>query len=98
MTKAFRGYINYIKDDDDAKKAWDFAAHVALEQLLLDSWNGVRRDRLPTAADKDTDPPDRPLESDPTIDPTDTHPQPDTLHIGHPSALCRSALTPQQEV
>ena len=77
MTKAFRGYINYIKDDDDAKKAWDFAAHVALEQLLLDSWNGVRRDRLPTTADKDMDPTDRPLESDLTINPTDTPPQPD---------------------
>ena len=36
MTKAFRGYINYIKDDDEeAPKAWAYATHVDLQDLLL---------------------------------------------------------------
>jgi hypothetical protein len=42
MTKAFRGYINYIKDDDEeALKAWEFATYVSCEDLLLTAWQGI---------------------------------------------------------
>ena len=74
MTKAFRGYINYIKDDDDAQKALDFAEHVALENLLLTAWEGVRRDLLPSPDDMVTEPADMPLSNDPTLLPTVTFP------------------------
>ena len=40
MTKAFRGYINYIKDDEEALKAWEFATYVSCEDLLLTAWQG----------------------------------------------------------
>ena len=77
MTKAFRGYINYIKDDDDSQKAWGFAVHVTLEELLLDAWNGVRRDLLPAIDDMDSEPPDQPTVSYPTLDPAYMPPHPD---------------------
>jgi hypothetical protein len=74
MKKAFRGYINYIKDDDDAQKAWDFAEHVALQDLLLTAWEGVRRDLLPSPDDMVTELVDTPHSNNPTPNPTETFP------------------------
>ena len=74
MKKAFRGYINYIKDDDDAQKAWDFAEHVALQDLLLTAWEGVRRDLLPSLDDMVTELVDTPHSNNPTPNPTETFP------------------------
>ena len=90
MTKAFRGYINYIKDDDDeAPKAWAYATHVDLQDLLLTAWKGVRRDLLQTTNESDpilTDIfPDIDSTTEPTLDPTT---DPTNKYPTNPGAHC----------
>ena len=43
MRQAFEGYIHYVRDDEEVQKAWAYAKMVGAEELLLDAWNGVRR-------------------------------------------------------
>jgi hypothetical protein len=70
MTKAFRGYINYIKDDDEeALKAWEFATYVSCEDLLLTAWQGIRRDLIVTSEATHPTPSNVPPLDHPTTDP-----------------------------
>ena len=98
MTKAFRGCINYIKDDDEAPKAWAYATHVDLQDLLLTAWQGVRRDLLQTTNESDpilTDIfPDFDPTTDPTTDPPTLVPTATALSSANPSTTALPSANP----
>ena len=55
MRKAFQGYLGHIAEDSRHADTWKYACTVGCEQVLLEAWQGVRKQELPSPEYQDTD-------------------------------------------